>query len=242
MPSLAKRQREPELMDDPRLESRQHQTALQGLARINWFSGSSRILWPSLRDLARQRAPQPVRVLDLATGAGDLPRRLWRKAQRAGLKLEIDGADVSQQAVEFATQCSRAEQVDVRFFRLDVLTAELPDHYDVVMSSLFLHHLEEEQAARLLQRMTTAARTMILINDLRRSQGHYLLALVATRLLSRSPVVHVDGPRSVAAAFTLAEVRRLTDRAGIGPVQLSRHWPYRFLLKWQRPDSTGTTR
>src|SRR5262245_66435811 len=88
---LAQRHREPEIMDDPRLDQARHQAALRGLARINWFSGSSRILWPSLRDLARKLAPRPLRVLDLATGSGDVPRRLWQKAPQAGLPMEIDG-------------------------------------------------------------------------------------------------------------------------------------------------------
>jgi 2-polyprenyl-3-methyl-5-hydroxy-6-metoxy-1,4-benzoquinol methylase len=238
---LTQRRREPEIMDDPQLDAARHTAALRGLARINWISGSSRILWPHLRALAKRLAPQPVRVLDLATGSGDLPRQLWHKARRAGLTLHFDGCDVNPQAVEYAQRCATEAKADVQFFTLDALNQPLPETYQVITTSLFLHHLDGAQAAQLLQRMTAAAREMVLVNDLRRSLGHYLLAVVATRLLSRSPVVHVDGPRSVAAAFTLHEVRHLVDEAGIGPVHLSRHWPYRWLLRWQRPVATGST-
>jgi 2-polyprenyl-3-methyl-5-hydroxy-6-metoxy-1,4-benzoquinol methylase len=237
---LAQRQREPEIMDDPHLDAARHQAALRGLARINWFSGSSRILWPPLRDLARKLAPRPLRALDLATASGDVPRRLWQKARQAGLRMDIDGCDMNPQAVQYAQQRA-AKRADVRFFTRDAVNEPLPEDYDVLMTSLFLHHLETAVGVQLLRRMAAAARVMVLVNDLRRSPGHYLLAVAATRLLSRSPVVHVDGPRSVAAAFTLPEVRQLANDAGLAPIHLSRHWPYRFLLRWERPVSTSST-
>jgi hypothetical protein len=53
-------------------------------------------------------------------------------------------------------------------------------------------------------------------------------------VLTTSAVVHVDGPRSVEAAFTLEEVRALADQAGLENATLARHWPYRFLLAWRR--------
>ncbi len=75
----------PEVMDQPDLDPRLHAQALQGLARLNFWSGSARILWPPLSALARRLRPRPLRVLDLATGGGDVPVRLWRRASRAGL-------------------------------------------------------------------------------------------------------------------------------------------------------------
>ena len=79
---LKERRREPELMDQPGLDSAHHFRALRGLGRINLLSNSAGILWPPLVDLARRLSPQPVRVLDVATGGGDLPIRLWRRARR----------------------------------------------------------------------------------------------------------------------------------------------------------------
>jgi thiazole synthase ThiGH ThiG subunit len=70
------------------------------------------------------------------------------------------------------------------------------------------------------------------VNDLVRGPVGYLLAWSACRVLSRSAVVHHDGPVSVAGAFTLAEAGRLADNAGLSGVRLTRHWPQRFLLSW----------
>src|SRR5439155_9017041 len=96
--------------------------------------------------------------------------------------------------------------------------------YDVVMCSLFLHHLSDEQAPVLLRAMADAAGSLVLINDLRRSRLGYTLAWLGCRLLTRSPIVHVDGPRSVAAAFSPEEALRIAERAGLHGATISRHW------------------
>ncbi|MCA9021331.1 MAG: hypothetical protein KDA74_14375, partial [Planctomycetaceae bacterium] len=60
------------------------------------------------------------------------------------------------------------------------------------------------------------------------------LAWTACRLLTRSPVVHTDGPLSVAGAFTVNEIKELAGQAGLDGFQITRHWPQRWLLKWSR--------
>jgi hypothetical protein len=228
---VRRRRREPEIMDQPHLDPRQHRRALRGLQRINALSGSAHILWPALRDLARH-TPTPLRVLDVATGAGDVPLRLWRRARRAGLVMHFAGCDQSLTALEYARGLAGQHQADVTFFEADVLNGPLPAGYDVLTCSLFLHHLEEKQAVDLLRRMAQAARQLVLVNDLRRGTGGLLLAYAGTRVLSASRVVHIDGPLSVRAAFTLPEVRDLARRAGLENIALARRWPCRFLLCW----------
>src|SRR5262249_6469171 len=95
-------------------------------------------------------------------------------------------------------------------------------------------HLDETDAIALLGRMAAAARRLMLVDDLVRSRWGYLLALVGCRLLSGSRIVHVDGPRSVAAAFTPGEALSIAERAGLSQARLICHWPQRFLLSGAR--------
>jgi 2-polyprenyl-3-methyl-5-hydroxy-6-metoxy-1,4-benzoquinol methylase len=236
LPDMRQRRLQPEVMDQPDLDRRLHVEALRGLERINLISGSARILWPALRQLARQAGPEGVRVLDVATGAGDVPIRLWQRARKAGLPLRIDGCDRSGRAVAHARQRAEQRQADVTFFEWDALQGPLPEGYDALISSLFLHHLDDEQAVGLLGRMAAAARRLLLINDLERSLAGFLLAYLGTRVLSGSPVVHTDGPLSVAAAFTRDEALALGHRAGLSGAVVQRRWPFRYLLTWSRPS------
>lgn len=235
-PNLARRHLQPEIMDQPDLDVGRHDQALAGLARINRLSRSADLLWPPIERLARELG-RPLSLLDVATGAGDLPIALWRKARRAGLALTIAGCDISERAVEHARRRAELTGVPVRYFQRDVLADELVDggtrRWDIVVSSLFLHHLEESQAVELLRRMNAAAERLAIVNDLRRCRAGYWLAYLGARVLSRSDVVHVDGPRSVEGAFTLDEAQNLCRQAGLGHVEAQCRWPFRYLLSWR---------
>ena len=232
---LGQRDKQPEIMDQPGLVLAQHQEALRGLARINWISASDAILWKPIRRLALEKSHKPIRVLDLATGGGDVPIRLHQRARRAGVPITFAGVDLSPNAIEFARQQASQSNTRIDFFRLDALNTPLPADYDVIMCSLFLHHLQTDQAVDLLWRMGQAARSMVLINDLIRSRLGYVLAYLGTRILTGSKIVRYDGPQSVRAAFTIPEAQQLAEQAGLQNAAISRHWPARFLLGWRRP-------
>ncbi len=213
-PSLQQRNRQPEIMDQPHLDERLHHAALRGLERINWFSGSARILWPSLAHFARLNGGK-LSVLDVATGAGDLPIRLKRKAIRAGYDIGFTGCDMSSTAIEHARQSAHRAGIDVAFEQRDVLCEGIAPGFDVIICSLFLHHLDEPEALKLLTVMRQSGAQLVLLNDLERSKTGYLLACTATRLLSRSRIVHVDGPLSVRGAFSKAEARNACRASGL---------------------------
>jgi 2-polyprenyl-3-methyl-5-hydroxy-6-metoxy-1,4-benzoquinol methylase len=238
---LRERHLQPEWMDRPDLDEDRHREALRGLERINRCSGSARILWRPLCRLAEETAGRPVRVLDVATGGGDVPRALWHRARRARLPLLLEGCDISPVALAHARRRCAEEGAEVRFFQADVLHEPLPSGYDALVSSLFLHHLTEEQAIELLRRMGTAGRS-VLVNDLARSRTGYLLAWLGTRLLSRSEVVHFDGPRSVEGAFTPEEARQLAEKAGLTGAVVRRRWPCRYLLSWHSEQPSPVER
>lgn len=232
---LAQRRRCPEIMDQPDLDCARHNHALHGLARINYLSDSAGILWPELAAEARVIAPRTLRILDIATGGGDVPIRLWRRAHRAGFDWHLEGCDISPIAVEHAR--ARAEHVGapVRFFEYDALSGPPLSGYDAVTCSLFLHHLDEPQVLALLHRMAEMASRLVLVSDLQRGWTAWFLTHIFTRLLTTSHVVHVDGPRSIEAAFTREEAQVLADRVGLSGAQVHRRWPFRWLLSWRRP-------
>jgi 2-polyprenyl-3-methyl-5-hydroxy-6-metoxy-1,4-benzoquinol methylase len=233
---LSRRRRRPEIMDRPDLEARRHVQALRGLERINFWSGSARILWPPICELARSsgRAGQScLRLLDIATGAGDVPIRLWRRARRAGVALQISACDLSPRAVAHARRRAAQCHADVDLFVWNALEDPLPPAHDIVTCSLFLHHLAEDEAVVLLRRMAQLSRRLVLVNDLARGLLGYWLAWVGTRVLSSSAVVHADGPRSVESAFSREEALRLAVRAGLAGTTVQPRWPCRFLLSWK---------
>jgi 2-polyprenyl-3-methyl-5-hydroxy-6-metoxy-1,4-benzoquinol methylase len=231
--SLAHRVLEAELMDDPQLGTAEHYKALRGLALINRFSDSAGLLWRAMRDVAHPTAGQPLRVLDIATGGGDVPIRLYQLATAAGMAVQIDACDVSERAIDYARKQARLADVPIHFYPLDILSHDIPRQYDVVMSSLFMHHLPTSDVKLVLMKMRRAARQAVIVNDLLRCRRHYWMAVLWTRLTFASRVVRIDGPLSVRASFTLQEMQQLFAAAGMGTVDIRRVFPYRCCAVWE---------
>jgi 2-polyprenyl-3-methyl-5-hydroxy-6-metoxy-1,4-benzoquinol methylase len=236
--NLQYRKRQPEIMDQSGLDDAEHRQALDALRRINRLSGGDQALWPLIQDYCRGRRDshdmRPVRLLDVATGGGDLPVRLWKKARRAGLNLEVAGCDRSTLAVEYAQAHAGREQADVIFFRYDAIAEALPAGYHILISSLFLHHLSEPEVLGFLRALGSAGE-LVLIDDLRRGLVGWVLAYLGIRLLSRSRVARVDGPISVEGAFTCDEALALARQAGWNNVEVRSRWPCRFLMIGRHP-------
>ncbi len=239
--------RQAELMDDPSLATADHLHALSALARINAFSGTAGQLAAAIQRLTADA--RPLEVVDIACGGGDVTMALARRLARLRLKgghaspkpaLRITGIDVSQRAVDHAT--ARAPTVDgaeVAFAVRDVVADGCPA-CDVAVTSLFLHHLDDPDAVRVLEALAAAARIGVVVSDLLRSRAGLVLAMVGTTVLSSSRVARVDGPLSVRAARTLSEYRDLFDRAGLHGAVIRRAWPERAVITWRREPPGAT--
>ncbi len=225
------RVRRPELMDDPAIDAASHEHALAGLARINRLSAAARAVANSVLDA---ELPADASVLDVATGSADLPIALARRAHRRAMTLRLAGSDCSAQALGIAR--ARADQagVPIELLTLDILRDPLP-LADVVTCSLFLHHLDESECEHALRAMAGAAQRLLVINDLRRCIHGTALARIIPRIVTRSPVVHVDALRSAQAALTVPELRTIADRAGLAAATITTAFPARMRLVWRRP-------
>lgn len=228
-----RRDRQPELMDDPALDPGAHSAALRGLARINRVSGAARVLWEAIEPHARKHdAANPVRVLDAAAGSGDVVFALARRARAAKLPLSFAATDISQHACDTMRSAAERDNLSIHVFTHDLLAADLPDRFDIVCNSLFLHHLDPPEVVAVLTRLRRATRKQLLISDLRRCRIGLVAAHVVPRLLTRSPVVHTDAVLSVRAAYTLDELRELADRARLISHTIRNVFPWRMLLTW----------
>jgi len=225
----------PELMDDPELDPAEHFRALRGLQRINTWTRNAALAWGPIAKLAKSLREDSsegsaLRVLDVATGAGDIPIGLWKRAKVHGIDIVLDACDISATALEFATTNCARRQAPVRLFQHDILAADIPETYDVVICSQFLHHLTNEQASHALATMAAAASRRVIAIDLVRSRRNWLQVWFATRILSRSKVVHFDGPQSIRAAFTVDELRAMAEACNFESLSIRTRWPCRMIL------------
>ncbi len=233
--ALNNRDRQAEVMDQAGLDPNEHAEALKGLRRINKISRCSAGLFRPIEALAITQPTTLVRVLELACGGGDTAIDLALMAKRKGLALDIHACDLNPEAIEISRNNARTRKAEVHFFTADALEMPTdPMTFDVVYCTLFAHHLDEIDVVRLLKVMAMRSRKLILVDDLIRSRLGFALAWVGTRLLSRSWVVHTDGPLSVRGALQPDEMITIAKQAGLEDAQIECSWPERYLLSWTR--------
>lgn len=244
MASLSKRHLVPEKMDDPQLDPKEHERALAGLRRINRFSGTVAQLQREIMRIATHRPQANWKLLDVGCANGEVAFQLAGQL-REKLNFCLTGWDMSPTAIQSAESRRKAESsgsdsanlhFEIRnlFGELDRNGDEPP--FDIVYCTLLLHHFSDADAVRILAAMRQLARHAVIVDDLQRTRLGWLLAVAGCNLLSRSPIVHFDGPQSVRAAFSTSEALELAKAAGLHGAQLRRHWPERYLLCWEAPQ------
>ena len=203
--------REPELMDRPQPVTPELEADLRNLASINRWFGSRRLLRKFLA--AWLGAQRTYRVLDLATGSGDLPRVMAGWARRRGVVLKIDAVDANEATLEIARRASR-DFPEITFLHDDVLTFAPAETYDLVCCSLALHHFSEDDAIRLLRRCRELSHRFVLVADLERRRTTLLGIRALTTFLYRAPMTRADALASAHRAFSYREMHALADAAG----------------------------
>lgn len=198
-------------MDRPQPVSAELETDLRNLRELNRYFGSYRLIKHFLRLWIKPG--QPARVLDLATGSGDIPRLVVDHGRKVGAEITVDAIDQQPSTVQIARGLSAAyPEINIR--EADVFSFVPAQTYDVVMCSLALHHFTETDAIRLLHRCRELSAKYVLVADLRRGALATLGVYLLTALIFREPMTRTDGRRSAERAFSFAEFRSLAERAG----------------------------
>jgi SAM-dependent methyltransferase len=202
---------DPELMDRPQPVSAELEADLLNLVSLNRHFGSHRLV---RRFLGGWLQPDRCyRVLDLCTGAGDIPRLMLDWGRSRGIALRIDAVDANDATLEIARRHSTGHP-EISFLREDVLKFESADTYDLVTCSLALHHFSDEDAVRLLQRCRDLSHRFVLVADLARGPCTTLGVWLLTALVYRDPMTQHDGRVSAQRAFSFAEFAALAAQAG----------------------------
>lgn len=237
----------PEQMDAPAsLETLRG--CLASLRQINTLTGSYRPTLAFLRRAlthARTRnihfTPQkPFRILDIGSGGGDTLVRIARWAALRRLPVALTGIDLNPQSALLARETElrltsrnpRLRGTPITWLTADALSLALPEPPDLILSSLFMHHLEDAEIVRVLRWQHQTAALGWFVNDLARSPRAARLYTLLGTLLRWHPFCMHDGPVSFRRAFRPADWRRLLAQADIGSATLLPTRPARLCVQY----------
>jgi len=202
----------PEWMDEP-CSYEDFRSCLIDLAQVNRLTLASR---PTLHWLDRLFAAhpptEPLRIVDVGSGGGDMLRQIAGWAKHRAVQVQLTGIDLNPHAARAARELTPAN-MDIDWITGDAFS--YTQTADVILSSLFTHHLPEPEIVRFLAWMEAVARRGWFINDLVREETPLQLFTVLSRLARWHRFVRHDGPVSFRRSFREDDWRRMISAAGI---------------------------
>ncbi|MBF0501237.1 MAG: methyltransferase domain-containing protein [Candidatus Riflebacteria bacterium] len=235
MLNLGTRSVEKEFMDAHDFAGDELAESFSFIRLINRFGGGQKAVLSGLSiALKGWPAAEPVEILDVGCGIGDIGTAILRWGNARGLKLRYLGLERSENTLALARK--RSDGRNIRFILGDLFDENLPKA-DLIIASMVLHHLDDEDVVRAIAHLAGRSRKALIINELERSWMAYALCSIMTIFL-RHPASRSDALLSVRKGFTLPELRSFFNRAGVtGTARAALGW--RLMAVVPPPDSPG---
>lgn len=189
---------------------------------IHAILGEQRALKNTLLRDIRSNGAKQFSVLDVGAGSGGLLRELdkWTFQNETFLVgAELDG--IAARSIN---------EGSIVGLQCDALRLPFADKsFDYVICSLFIHHLEDEPAIKLIQEMARVAGKRMYVIDLNRHPtAYYAYKLFAWPFLQAFTLE--DGALSILRSRTPKELYQLADRAGLEDITVEHSRANRLIL------------
>lgn len=234
-----------EYLDDPRVEEDEKCRMIADLHRHNQIVGAyprfAGILRPLLREAAARRGG-PARLLELASGYGEMALQLAVRNRRWGVEVEVSGSDIVASYVASANERAQQRKLPVRFAELDALRLDgvEPGSVDVVLVAQSVHHFDPGQLAAMIAASARIATTAFVAIDGFRTAALFPLLLGTTTLLPR---ISHDSFLSARRFYSEPELGLIAALAvGSGGVRVWTSVPGWSVLEVRPPGAAGGTR
>jgi 2-polyprenyl-3-methyl-5-hydroxy-6-metoxy-1,4-benzoquinol methylase len=198
-----------ELLDDPGADPAAVRTSLTNIARANQLFGGTTAVVHGVDRLLEGR-PGSFSLLDLGTGAGDIPAALRTWGAARGAVIRTFGLERLRPAARMAATLELPVALGC-VTRLPFRSASV----DVVTMSQVLHHFDRETSIAILREAARVARRGVVVADLLRSRLAAALFGISALALGFDHYTRTDGITSVRRGYRPLEVLELFHAAGL---------------------------
>ncbi len=220
-----------EIMDDLDFQGEEMKNLLGDLKYVNKWLGGNKVTLDGIEKLLHGNSKkEPITILDIGCGDGQLLRNCAKYAENNNLKLKCIGLDFNKNILEYAENQSK-DFPNIKFQKVDVfLEEELIPNCDIAVCTLFLHHFSNEKIEELLKILLKKSNNGLVINDLQRSRIAFNLFKIVSNLFLKTDTAKHDGLVSIARGFKKDELEHISKKI---PNQKSEiHWRWAFRYQW----------
>ncbi len=218
-----------EIMDDFSMKGKLLRDTLDKLGSINKWLGGNRVTINGIKQLLKdQPKNKAYTIIDLGCGHGDILRLVADYGRKHNYKFNLIGIDANQDAIDYANELSKSYK-ELTFKKLDIFSDEFQKlEYDIALSTLFLHHFNQDEIHQLLSMLSDRASVGIVVNDLHRNKIAYGLFKLLGLVVSNHMIVQ-DGLTSILRAFKREELEEISKQLKL---KSQIHWRWAFRYQW----------
>lgn len=235
MIKLCHRSDSKEYIDDPQIDAKVLRQTYQEMKSVNI---STLGYWPTMSAvkyfLARREHGRVIKILDIGCGDGEVLRRIDDYGRKRNLPLVLTGIDLNREAITTAVNLTNPL---VNFIHGDIFAIGENKSYDVIINSLTMHHMANQEIVKLIQWMTAHARMGWSISDLNRRAIPYYFIKYFVQLKKFNHVICHDAPLSVARSFRRSDWVNLVTESEINldSIKISWYPNFRYGIRYEKP-------
>ncbi len=229
--NLQQRSYTKELLDRDDIPFEDIKRNMQELNFINTTLGGHQITIKGLQQLAVNL--EEITVCEIGCGGGDNLAAVTKWCNKKNIRINCIGIDIKEECINFAKQNTLLSNC-TEWITSDYQKVNFATKPDIIFSSLFCHHFNEDDLKNQLQWMKENCHKGFFINDLQRNSIAYHSIRLLTKFFSSSYLVKNDAPLSVARGFHKNEWKNIFANAGIKEYQIDWKWAFRYLIIYKK--------
>lgn len=224
---LKRRSYKKELLDRPDIPFADIQQNMEELDFINKYLGGHQITIQGLKQIV-DKSSKELHIVEIGCGGGNNLRVIQQWCKKNKIEAKLIGIDINPDCISFAK--TKAANKGIDFVWSDYREVVFESSPDIIFSSLFCHHFNDDELVFMMQWMQENSKKGFFVNDLHRHPLAYYSIKFLTRLFSKSYLVKHDAPLSVERGFSRKEWTKIFGKAGITSFKVSWKWAFRWLI------------
>ncbi|GGX03056.1 methyltransferase [Aquimarina muelleri] len=223
------RSKELEMMDDPNTEKEALKKALSDISKVNrWLGGNNITIKAIHRLIKKVPTSKEIIICDLGCGDGEMLRIIAEIFRRKKRNVKLIGIDLNEKSLQSAKKMSESYP-EISFFKQNILEIDASKFScDIIISTLTLHHFDNEQIKEIVQKSFILANKAVIINDLHRSVIAYYLFKIFSFFFIKSYIAKNDGLVSIKRGFNKQELLQFSKEINVSKYMVDWKWAFRF--------------
>ena len=228
--TFSQRSYKKELLDEESIPFADTKRNLEELDFINKWLGGHKLTVDAFKYLSKGKSE--ISVCEIGCGGGDNLVAIYKCCKQQKINVTLTGIDIKEECIDYA-KTRKTLPAGTRWITSDYKEVIFEKTPDIVFSSLFCHHFNNEELIYQLKWMKENSAIGFFINDLHRHFIAYHSIKFLTALFSKSYLVKNDAPLSVARGFKRSELKELCNRAAASKAFVSWKWAFRYIVLYK---------